>query len=92
MLPIERRIQNYQRMLVVAHKHPHPDKDEQKRQVKQLTRIFKSLLAQKAREKAIEEVCDDNGCNTKDTSASKTDNARPRICIRDILKQKIARC
>lgn len=90
MLPIERRIQNYQRLMIVAHKYPHPDKDEQIRQIKQLTRVFKQLLAEKARQEAIHDICDDDGCYTKDTSSSETDDSRPRICIRDILKKKVA--
>jgi hypothetical protein len=92
MLPINRRIQNYQRMLVVAHKHPHPDKDEQKRQIKLLTVKFKMLLTEKARQEAIHDICDDNGRDTKNTGSSEADDPRPRICIRDILKEKIAGC
>ena len=91
-MSIDRRIQTYQRMLVVAHKHPHPDKDEQKRQIKLLTLKFKQLLTEKARQKAVHDICDDDGRDAQNTSPSQTDDTRPRVCIRDILKQKIARC
>lgn len=91
MLSIERRIDICQRLMLVAHKNPHPDKYEQARQVKQLTLMFKALLTQKARQETIHNICDDHGRNTKDTGASETDNTRPRICIRDILKKQIAR-
>ena len=90
MLSIERRIENYQRLMVAAHKNPHPDKEEQKRQIKQLTRIFALLLTEKARQETIHNICDDNGSNTQYTSPSQTDDSRPRICIGDILKKKVA--
>ena len=92
MLSIDRRIQNCQRMLVAAHKNPCPDKEEQKRQIKILTFAFKALLSEKVRQEAIHNICNDHGRNTENTSTSHTDNTGPRISIRDILKQKIARC
>jgi hypothetical protein len=90
MLPIERRIEICQRLLITAHKKPHPDKYEQARQVRQLTLMFKGLLTQKARQETIHDICDDYGRNTENTSTSEADDARPRICIRDILKKQVA--
>ena len=92
VLSIDRRIQNCRHLLILAHKHPYYDKDAQDRNVKQLTQMFKRLLAQKSREEAIQNICNNYGSNTEDTRAGKTDDPRPRICIRDILKKKIARC
>lgn len=91
-IDINRRIQSYQRMLVLAHKHPLPEKTAQQYQIKKLTLKFKLLLAQKARQEAIDKVCNDNSSNTQNSSASQTDNTRPRISIRDILKKKVTGC
>ena len=92
MLSIDRRIQNCQRMLVAAHRNPCPDKEEQVRQIKILTFAFRALLAEKARQEAIHNICNDYGRNTQYTRASQADDSRSRIRIGDILKQKIARC
>ena len=92
MFPIDRRIQSCQRMLVLAHKFPLLDKTEQKIQIKKLTMLFKALLTQKASQKAIDDIRKNHRSNTQNTSASQTDNSRPCIRIRDILKKKIAGC
>lgn len=86
MLSIDRRIETYRRLLAAAHMNPHPEKEEQNRQLTMLTHMFTLLLAQKAREKAVHDICDDDGCNTQYTRSSQTDDSRPRICIGDILK------
>ena len=90
MFSIDRRIQSCQRMLVLAHKYPLPDKAAQTHQIKKLTFMFKALLTQKTRQKTIDNVRKNDSSNTQNTSTSQTDDPRPRICIRDILKEKIA--
>lgn len=92
MFSIDRRIQSCQRMLVIAHKFPLPDKASQKHQIKKLTLMFKALLAQKASQEAVNNIRKNHSSNTQNTSPSQTDDPRPRISIRDILKKKIARC
>ena len=92
MFPIDRRIQSCQRMLVLAHKFPLPDKAAQKDQIKKLTLMFKALLTQKASQEAIHNIRKNHRSNTQNTSPGQTDNTRPRISIRDILKKKIAGC
>jgi hypothetical protein len=90
MFPIDRRIQSCQRLLVLAHKFPLLDKTAQTHQIKKLTLMFKALLTQKASQKAIDDIRKNHSCNTQNTSTGQTDNARPRVSIRDILKEKIA--
>jgi hypothetical protein len=92
MLPIERRIEICRRLMVVVYKKPHPDKHDQQREIKQLTQMFRALLTQKARQETIHNICNDYGRNTQNTGTGKTDNSRPGICARDILKKKISRC
>ena len=90
MFSIDRRIQSCQRMLVIAHKFPLPDKTAQTHQIKELTLMFKALLAQKASQEAVHNIRKNYSSNTQNSSTGQTDNTRPRICIRDILKEKIA--
>ncbi len=90
MFPIDRRIQSCQHMLVLAHKFPLPDKTAQTHQIKKLTLMFKALLTQKASQKAIDDIRKNHRSNPENSSTGQTDNARPRISIRDILKEKIA--
>jgi hypothetical protein len=92
MLSTDRRIETYRRLLAVAHMNPHPEKEEQNRQLTMLAHKFKLLLAQKAREEAVHDICDDDGGNTKHARARETDNARPRVCVGDILQKKVAGC
>ena len=92
MFPIDRRIQSCQRLLIIAHKFPLSDKVSQKHHIKKLTLMFKALLTQKASQKSIDDIRKNHSSNTQNTSASQTDDPRPRICIRDILKKKIAGC
>ena len=86
---IERRIQSYQHILILAHKHPLPDKEEQKHQIKLLTLKFKALLTQKASQKAVDDIRKNYSSNAQNASPSETHDPRPRISIRDILKEKI---
>lgn len=89
---INGRIEMYRHMLLIAHKFPASEKDEQKRQVKHLTKRFRMMLAEKARQEAIHKVSDNKGSNAQNASTSQADNARPCIRVRDILQKKIARC
>jgi len=75
MVSIARRIQNCQRLLAVAHRLPNPDKDEQGRQIRQLTHMFKLLLAEKAREESVHKMCDDQGRNPENTRTREAHNA-----------------
>jgi hypothetical protein len=79
-------------MLVIAHKFPFSDKASQKLHIKKLTLMFKALLTQKASQKAVDDIRKNHSSNTQNTSASQTDDPRPRICIRNILKKKITGC
>jgi len=92
MLSIDRRIETYRRLLAAAHMNPHPEKEEQNRQLTMLTHMFKLLLAQKAREKAVHDICDDDGCDTKHARAGETDDSRPGVCVGNILQKKVAGC
>lgn len=91
-MELDFQIQTTQALLLSLYTTPFDDKEFHQSQVKHYTKKFKALLAQKARQKVVQHVSNHNSSNTKNTGASETDDPRPRICIRDILKQKIARC
>lgn len=55
-------------------------------------RQLKALLTQKAGKKIVKKLSDNNRSNTQHTCSCDANNPRPGICIRDILKKKIARC
>jgi hypothetical protein len=81
------RIQN---VLLGLTKHPHPDKAVQARKVQIVTEIFKALLsAKEAREKAIQEVCENDGRSAENGSAGPADNASGRVGVWNVLKQKV---
>jgi hypothetical protein len=79
-------------MLKSIYTNPTPDKRVHDYEVAFLTKKFKGLLAQKARKESLNQVSDDNRSHPENTCACETDDTRPSIRIRDILKQKIARC
>lgn len=91
-MELDFQIQTTQALLLSLYTTPYDDKVLHQAQVKHYTKKFKALLAQKARQKVVQHVSNHNSSNTKDTSAGETHDTRPRICIRDILKQKIAGC
>jgi hypothetical protein len=78
--------------LQLIHKYPLPDKQMQIARVKLATKVFQQVLLKKAREEVVEQVSDDDRCHPQDARASIAKDAPRRICIRDILKEKIARC
>lgn len=81
------RIQN---VLLGLTKHPHPDKAVHVRKVQVVTEIFKALLsAKEAREKAIQEVREDDRRRAENGSASPADNASGRVGVWNVLKQKV---
>jgi hypothetical protein len=81
------RIQN---ALLGLTKQPHPDKAVQARKVHLVTEIFRALLsAKEAREKAIQEVRENDGGRPENGSASPADNTPRRIGVWNVLKQKV---
>lgn len=91
-MDLEFQLQTTQALLLSLYTSPIEDKELHQIQVKHYTKKFKALLAQKARQKVVNHVRNHNSSNAQNTCASETNNARPCISIRDILKQKIARC
>jgi hypothetical protein len=89
-LSLDSRIDIVRQVLIAQHRYPEGDVDSQKREIKSLTKTFKNLLQAKAREERIDEICDDYCSTSENGGSSPTDNASRRICIRDILKKKIA--
>lgn len=55
-----------------------------------LNQIFKVLLAEKARQEAVQNVRQDNGSASQDSSSRPADNTPGRVRIGDILKNQIA--
>jgi len=81
------RIQN---LLLGLTKHPHPDKAIQAQKVRLMTEIFKALLsAKESREKAIQEVCENDRRSAENGSPSPADNTPRRIGVWNVLKQKV---
>jgi hypothetical protein len=82
------RIQN---VLLGLTKHPHPDKAVHVRKVHLVTEIFKALLsAKESREKAIQEVRENDRRRAENSCPSPADNASGRVGVWNVLKQKIS--
>jgi len=78
--------------LQLIHKYPLPDKQMQIARVKLATKVFHQVLLKKAREEVVEQVSNDHCRHPQDARARVANDAPRRIRIRDILKEKIARC
>jgi hypothetical protein len=88
---LEDEILRIQNLLLGLTKFPHPDKAIQARKVQLMTQIFKALLSTKeAREKAIQQIREDNRRRAENGSASPTHNTPGGVGIWNVLKQKVA--
>jgi len=88
---IDKEIQRIKELLVGASKYPFPEKTAQDHNVGRLTEIFQALLTEKARQKIVKQVRENNTSNAQNSSTSPADNTPRSIGIWNILKQKIAR-
>jgi hypothetical protein len=87
---VDYELKQIQGLLVNAEKRPLPNKDAQKIHISKLTQLFKALLTEKAGQKVVEEVREDNTSNAQYSSTSPTHNSTGGIGIWNILKQKVA--
>ncbi len=79
----------YQKCLIEAHKHPHPNKEYQAELIRRLTYWFQVELTKKASQETVEEVRNDNSSCSENTSASPADNSRPSVSVWDVLKKQV---
>ena len=86
------QLQTTRVLLLSLYTAPYEDKELHQSQVKHYTKKFKALLAQKARQKVVNDMGNHDCSKAENTSTSNADDPRPRICIRNILKKKIAWC
>lgn len=87
---LDDEIERVQNLLRGAETHPDPDKEKQVEFVKKVTQLFRVLLTEKAREKVVQEVRQDNASNTQYGGTRPAYNPARRIGVWNILKQKVA--
>ena len=87
---LDKYIDIIRQVLIAQHRYPEGTSEEQTIQIKLLTEKFKALLQAKAREERIQNIRKNNRCSTHHSSTRPTDYTSGRVCIRDILKEKIA--
>ena len=87
---IDKEIERVQKLLQEAEKYPILNKSAQRGNVAGITQIFRALLAEKARQKVIQEVCQNDTSSTQYGSTSPAHDPTRGIRAWDILKHKIA--
>ncbi len=78
------------RVLVGLHNYHHFPAGEQQKRIKRYDRMFKALLAEKARQEVLNKMRDHNRCNAENAGAGKADNTGSSVGVGDILKQEVA--
>lgn len=63
------------------------DPDNFRERERELNRIFRALLCEKATQEQAKSVCQNNSSSTENRSTRPAYNPPARICIRDILKK-----
>lgn len=80
-------IERIRKLLVLAEERPLADHQEQIKNVKYLTSMFRALLlAKDARQKVVQDVRQDNRGSAQNGSTSPTDNTGAGICVRYVLE------
>ena len=87
---LEAELERVQNLLKTAERFPHPDKEKHRMIITQSTQLFKTLLAEKARQKIVNEVRNNNSGDPQNSSASPADNTARGVGVRNILEQKVA--
>lgn len=88
---LDDEILRIQHLLIGLTKNPYVVKEIQDRKVHLMNQVFKALLsAKEAREKAIQEVRENNSRSTENRSPSPADNTSRGIGVWNVLKQKVA--
>ena len=86
---LDSELHRIQGLLVGAEKHPFDDKEKQQANLIGLTQIFRTLLAEKARQKIIQEVRQDYASDTQYTSTRPAHDPTRSVSIWNVLKEKI---
>jgi hypothetical protein len=84
---VDQQLAHYQTLMLYYTIHPEEAREDT---ICALNQIFKALLAEKARQEAIEKMCYDYSPHTQHGGTRPTNDPSRRIRIRDILQQKIA--
>jgi hypothetical protein len=87
---LDKYIDILRQILIAQHRYPEGTSEEQTSQIRSLTAKFKALLQAKARQERIQNIRKHNGRGTDNSSTCPTDYTSGRVCIRDILKEKVA--
>jgi hypothetical protein len=84
-------LERIRRLLVHHESNPHPNRADHTKNIQTLTGMFRALLsAKETRQEVVQNVRQDNRRNTENRSASPTHDARPRVCVGDVLEEKVA--
>ena len=72
---LEAELVRINNLMIGTSKYPYADKARQREVVATSNQIFRALLAEKARQKIIQEVRQNNGSHTQNSGTSPADNA-----------------
>jgi len=89
---LETELVRIQSLMLQETMTPVTDADEHKMKITCLNQVFKALLAEKARQKIVQQVRDDNRGTPENSSTGPADNTPGRVRVRDILQQQITWC
>ncbi len=70
-------------------RNPSVNKEDQRILISNYNRLFKALLAEKARQELVKQMGHNNGSRPENSGSSPANNAPRSIRIRDILEQEI---
>jgi hypothetical protein len=87
---VELEIDRTKSLMQYRTKNPSSSKEEQRVLISNYNRMFKALLAEKARQELVKQMGNDNSSRPENSSSSPANNAPRSIRIRDILEQEIA--
>lgn len=88
---LQSELDRVQRTLKEAEQFPLPNKQAHQDNLARITQIFRALLAEKARQKIVQEVRDDNTGGTEYSSTRPAHDPTRRVGVWNILKQQVAR-
>jgi hypothetical protein len=89
---LETELVRIQSLMLQETMTPVTDADEHKMKTACLNQVFKSLLAEKARQKIVQQVRDDNCGTAENSSTGPAHDTAGRVRVRDILQQQISWC
>lgn len=88
---LQDELKRIQGLMLQSTIHPHQNPEQHQVNVACQNRLFKALLAEKARQEAIEQMSQNNSSASKDSGTSPTDDTPRSIRIRHILEQEVSR-